>query len=444
VNRDIEEAPKLARRLGPFDATMLVMGGIIGAGIFVNPAEVARHVSTPSLIVGVWILGGLVALAASFVYAELAARRPEVGGQYAYLRDAYGPMPAFLYGWSLLLVIQSGGMAAVAITFARYFVDLTHLPVADSIVGVSALALLTLINCFGVRSGSNVQNVLMMLKIGAIAMLVIAGLWLAPAAATAAPNAAVAAGGTGLAAIGAAMTPVMFAYGGWQTSSFCAGEMRDPQRDLARGLLLGVAGVILLYCSVAFVCVHALGPAGLAGSKTPASDVMRLALGERGATLIALGIAISTLGFLSQGMLTAPRVYFAMAEDRLFFRKVAAVNPVTRVPVIAIVLQGAAAVAIALSGTYGQILSYVVSVDFIFFGLTGAALFIYRRRDRENVGFNVPGHPFTTAFFVAACFLVVVATVVSNPKNSLIGYAILLAGVPACLYWQRKNRVAVA
>jgi basic amino acid/polyamine antiporter, APA family len=353
-------------------------------------------------------------------------------------------MPAFLYGWSLLLVIQSGGMAAVAITFARYFVDLTHLPVADSIVGVSALALLTLINCFGVRSGSNVQNVLMMLKIGAIAMLVIAGLWLAPAAATAAPNAAVAAGGTGLAAIGAAMTPVMFAYGGWQTSSFCAGEMRDPQRDLARGLLLGVAGVILLYCSVAFVCVHALGPAGLAGSKTPASDVMRLALGERGATLIALGIAISTLGFLSQGMLTAPRVYFAMAEDRLFFRKVAAVNPVTRVPVIAIVLQGAAAVAIALSGTYGQILSYVVSVDFIFFGLTGAALFIYRRRDREKVGFNVPGHPFTTAFFVAACFLVVVATVVSNPKNSLIGYAILLAGVPACLYWQRKNRVAVA
>jgi basic amino acid/polyamine antiporter, APA family len=444
VNRTIEEAPKLARRLGPFDATMLVMGGIIGAGIFVNPAEVARHVSTPSLIVGVWILGGLVALAASFVYAELAARRPEVGGQYAYLRDAYGPMPAFLYGWSLLLVIQSGGMAAVAITFARYFVDLTHLPVADSVVGVSALALLTLINCFGVRSGSNVQNLLMMLKIGAIAMLVIVGLWLAPTAPNTAPNAAVAAGGNGLAAIGAAMTPVMFAYGGWQTSSFCAGEMRDPQRDLARGLLLGVAGVILLYCLVAFVCVHALGPAGLAASKTPASDVMRLALGDRGATLIALGIAISTLGFLSQGMLTAPRVYFAMAEDRLFFRKVAAVNPVTRVPVIAIVLQGAAAVTIALSGTYGQILSYVVSVDFIFFGLTGAALFIYRRRDGEKVGFNVPGHPFTTAFFVAACFLVVVATVVSNPKNSLIGYAILLAGVPACLYWQRKNRVAVA
>jgi APA family basic amino acid/polyamine antiporter len=201
--------------------------------------------------------------------------------------------------------------------------------------------------------------------------------------------------------------------------------------------------VILLYCLVAFVCVHALGPTDLAASKTPASDVMRLALGERGATLIALGIAISTLGFLSQGMLTAPRVYFAMAEDGLFFRKVAEVNPVTRVPVIAIILQGVAATVIALSGTYGQILSYVVSVDFIFFGLTGAALFVFRRRDGgRSPGFETPLHPFTTALFVAACFITVLATVISNPANSLIGYAILAAGVPACLYWQRKNRVS--
>ena len=157
--------PGLVRRLGLFDATMLVMGGIIGSGIFVTPAEVAQHVAAPLLIVGVWLLGGLVALAASFVYAELAARRPEVGGQYAYLRDAYGPMPAFLYGWALLLVIQSGGMAAVAITFARYFGNLVQLPLPDSVVAVSVLALLTLINCLGVRSGSNVQSGLMVLKI---------------------------------------------------------------------------------------------------------------------------------------------------------------------------------------------------------------------------------------------------------------------------------------
>jgi APA family basic amino acid/polyamine antiporter len=237
----------------------------------------------------------------------------------------------------------------------------------------------------------------------------------------------------------------MFSYGGWQTSSFVAGEMRDPQRDLARGLLMGVAGVILLYTTVAFVCVHALGAAGLSVSKTPATDVMRLALGNEGATFIAIGITISALGFLSQGMLTAPRVYFAMAEDGLFFRRVAEVSPKTRVPVIAIILQGVAAAVIAISGTFGQILSYVVSVDFIFFGLTGLALFVFRRRDPDQqIAFKVPGHPFTTAFFVLACWAVVVATVANNLVNSLIGYAILAAGVPACLYWQRKNRKAAA
>ncbi len=438
------ESRGLARRLGLFDATMLVMGGIIGSGIFVTPAEVARHVDTPLLIVGVWILGGIVALAASFVYAELAARRPEVGGQYAYLRDAYGPMPAFLYGWALLLVIQSGGMAAVAITFARYFGNLVQLPIPDSAVAVAVLALLTLINCLGVRSGSNVQSALMLLKIGAIAVLVGAGFWLAPGTSPQPPAAPTGSMST-LAAVGAAMTPVMFSYGGWQTSSFVAGEMRNPQRDLARGLLFGVAGVILLYCAVAFVCVHALGPAGLAASKTPATDVMRLTLGNKGASFIAIGIAISALGFLSQGMLTAPRVYFAMAEDGLFFRRVAEVSASARVPVVAIILQGVAAAVIALSGTFGQILSYVVSVDFIFFGLTGAALFVFRNRDpNQQVAFKAPLHPFTTGLFVAACALTVVATVWNNPANSLIGYAILLAGVPACLYWQRKNRKAAA
>jgi APA family basic amino acid/polyamine antiporter len=421
---------------------MLVMGGIIGSGIFVTPAEVARHVHTPLLIVGVWLLGGVVALAASFVYAELAARRPEVGGQYAYLRDAYGKMPAFLYGWALLLVIQSGGMAAVAITFARYFSNLVQLPVPDSAVAVAVLALLTLINCLGVRAGSNVQSALMILKILAIAALVAVGLVFAPSAG---PLREVASTGSvsTLAAIGAALTPVMFSYGGWQTSSFVAGEMSNPQRDLARGLLFGVAGVVILYTAVAFVCVHALGPAGLAASKTPATDVMRLALGDRGATFIAIGIAISALGFLSQGMLTAPRVYFAMADDGLFFRSVAKVSATTRVPVLAIALQGAAASAIALSGTFGQILSYVVSVDFIFFGLTGAALFVFRRRDpNQAVVFKVPLHPLTTGMFIAACAITVVATVWNSPVNSLIGYAILLAGIPACLFWQRKNRAA--
>lgn len=431
-----EHQPALRRRLGLFDATMLVMGGIIGSGIFVNPAVVATSVHTPLLIVGVWLIGGAIAIAGAFVYAELAARRPEVGGQYAYLRDAWGPMPAFLYGWSLLLVIQSGGMAAVAITFARYFHELTGLAVPDGAVAAAVLALLTAINCLGVKAGSNVQSTLMVLKIAAIGALVLCGLLLAgPHQGPARPTEPFAPLG-----LLAALTPVMFAYGGWQTASFVAAEMRDPRRDLARGLLFGVIGVVALYTAVALTCVLVLGPQGLADTKTPASAVMRLALGDTGGTLIALGIAISALGFLSQSMLTAPRVYFAMAEDRLFFRKIAEVSKATRVPVFAILLQGAVAIAIALSGTYGTILNYVVSVDFIWFAMTGAALFVFRRRDADGSdGFRAPGHPVTTGLFVLACVAVVIATLASHPADSAIGFAILLAGVPAFLYWQSRR-----
>jgi len=430
-----DHQPQLRRRLGLFDATMLVMGGIIGSGIFVNPAVVAQSVGG-LWIVYVWLLGGAIAIMGAFVYAELAARRPEVGGQYAYLRDAWGPMPAFLYGWSLLLVIQSGGMAAVAITFAFYFRALTGLDVPDGVVAAAVLLLLTAINCWGVKAGSNVQSALMVLKILAIGALVLCGLSLA--------GGPVVDGSRGwdnsTFAILAALTPVMFAYGGWQTASFVAGEMRDPKRDLARGLLLGVIGVVILYTAVAFTCLMVLGVEGLATSKAPASDVMRRALGDTGATLIALGIAISTLGFLSQSMLTAPRVYFAMAEDKLFFRKIGEVSQTTRVPVFAIMLQGAVAMAIALTGTFSQILSYVVSVDFIWFALTGAALFVFRKRDADGAdGFRAPGHPITTGLFVLACAAVVVATVASSPVNSAIGFGILLAGIPAFLYWRSRR-----
>ena len=451
--------PKLARRLGLFDATMIVMGGIIGSGIFMNPAVVARQVSTPFLILGVWMLGGLVALIAAFIWAELAALRPEVGGQYAYLREAYHPLIAFLYGWGLLLVIQTGGMAAVAVTFARYFLELTSLPMADKIIAALALAALTALNCLGVRAGSTVQSLLMVLKILAILGLIVCGLWfvgLTGPQQTTETTATAGASGAGLVlsfglltTIGAAMVPVLFAYGGWQTSTFVAGEILEPQKNLPRALIIGVVGVIILYLGVNFVCLRALGVSGLAKTTTPASDVMRLALGQTGARVIAAGIAISTLGFLSQGMLTAPRVYFAMAEDGLFFRAVGKLNPKTQVPAVAIVLQGVFAIAIALWGKYEQILNYVVSVDFIFFGATAACIFIFRRRTRrgsdsatkEPRSFTrVPGHPLTTGLFVAICWLVVINTVYRYPENTLIGFAILLAGIPAFYFWRARNK----
>src|SRR5919109_2665488 len=360
---------------------MLVMGGIIGAGIFISPYVVARYVQTPALILGAWAAGGAIALAGAFVYAELAALRPEAGGVYAYLRDAFHPVVAFLFGWTMLLVVQAGGMAAVAVTFGLYIRELTGIALAPTTLAVGAVAALTMINCFGVRAGANVQNVFMVLKIIAIAALVTIG-WLAVGNSpsdTAPRHPAPAVVG-----FGAAMVPVLFAYGGWQTASFVSEEMRDPRRDLPRALLWGIFGVVVLYFAANVVYVLVLSPAGLAATTTPASEVMRRAIGERGARFIALGIAISTIGYLSQGMLTAPRVYFAMARDGVFFRRIAWVHPRSRAPVYAIALQGIWAVLIALSGRYEQILNYVVAIDAIFFGLTGAALLVFRRRETSN------------------------------------------------------------
>lgn len=446
ANRNSPAKPSLARQLGLFDATMLVMGGIVGSGIFMNPYVVAQQVHTPALILGAWIFGGVIGLGGAFVWAELAATLPEVGGQYAYLREAYHPAVAFLYGWVLLLVIQTGGMAAVSITFARYFLELTGLHTPDWIVATTALATLTLINCLGVKTGGRTQSALMVMKILAIAALVIAGAAFAGRHVTITTAAE---RHSSLTSFGAAMVPVLFSYGGWQTANFLAAEVKEPRKNLPRGLLLGVLGVVLLYISVNWVCLRALGPQTLAVTGTPATAVMRLALGQRGATFIAAAVAISTLGFLSQSILTAPRVYFAMADDGLFFRAVAWLDPRTRVPVVAIVLQSVWTIVIALSGRYEQILNYVIAMDFLFFGLTATTIFVFRRRAargemKSGAGYRMPGHPVTTTVFVAICWWVVGNTIYRYPRNSLVGYALLLAGIPVYWFWSRRAQARPA
>lgn len=438
---DVQTAaePTLARRLGAFDATMIVMGGIIGGGIFRNPSEVARRVHSPELALLAWGIGGAIALVGAFVYAELAALRPRVGGQYAYLRDAYHPIVAFLYGWTLLLVVQTGGMAASAIIFGRYFQELTGWNVSTQVIAAVTLALLAIVNCIGVRAGSNVQSALMVTKIAAILMLIVVGLTAPGAPVAATVSAEPSAGFVGLAT---AMVPVLFAYGGWQTASFVSGEMRDPKRDLPRGLLIGVVGVVALYLIVNYVCIRVLGIGGLESTEAPASDVMRRALGDRGARLIALGIAISTVGFLSQAMLTAPRVYYAMAKDGLFFSSVGKLSPNSRAPVVAILLQGAWAAVISMTGRFDQILNYVSSIDVLFFGLTGASLLIFRLRIKKEGGaeagrIKVPGHPFTTAVFVIACWAVSATTIIHRPQSAGMGFLILLVGVGVYQLWRR-------
>jgi basic amino acid/polyamine antiporter, APA family len=419
---------------------MLVMGGTVGAGIFINPYVVAQRVHTPWLVLGAWMAGGLIALTGAFIWAELADRMPQVGGQYAYLRDVYHPLAAFLYGWVLLLVVQTGGMAAVTVTFARYFLELTGIHVGDWQIAVLTLLVLTVVNCFGVRAGGTVQSALMVIKIFAIALLVFAGGFLVRGPrVTWHPMIGQPISGGLFSAFGAAMVPVLFAYGGWQTACFVAGELKQPRRDLPRALVLGVIGVAALYISVNFICVRALGVSGLAETHTPASAVMRLALGQKGATLIALGIAVSTLGFLSQSVLTAPRVYFAMAEDGVFFRQLAWVHPKTRVPVVAITLQSIWTVVILLSGRYEQILNYVTAMDYTFFTLTASCLFLLRKRGPAP-GFSMPGHPWTTGFFCLACASVVLNTFYRYPGNTLIGLAILATGVPVYYIWSRTSR----
>ena len=432
------ESHSLARQLGLFGTTMAVMGGIIGAGIFINPYLVAQRAFTPELIIAAWVAGGVVALLGAFIYAELASRVPVVGGQYAYLRDALHPAVAFMYGWVLLLVIQTGGMAAVAVTFARYFLELTQWQVNDSVVAATALAALTLINCAGVRAGSRVQSAMTLAAIAAIGVLIACSFANPPV-----PQLvfrAVPPPGTFALAFGSALMPVLFAYGGWQTSSFLAGEVRDARRVLPRALIIGVVGVIVVYTAINFAYLRTLGDEGLRNTTTPASAVMNGLFGIGGGRFIAAGIAFSAFGVLAQSMLTAPRVYFAMATDGVFFRGVARVHPRSRAPIVAIMLQGGWAVAIALTGTYAQIVNYVVAMDCIFFALTAACLFVLRRREAANAAFRVPGHPWTTLLFIAIQLLVVWSAFMTDPERSVIGWAIAAAGLPVYFFWSTRAR----
>jgi APA family basic amino acid/polyamine antiporter len=438
-----EPRPTLAARLGLFDATMLVMGGIVGSGIFINPYVVAGLVHTPALILGAWLAGGAIALAGAFIYAELADRMPKVGGQYAYIREAYHPLLGFLYGWICLLVIHAGGSAAVAVTFAKYFRVFCHGAVSEKWIAVAVVLVFTVVNCLGVRAGGGVQSAFMLLRILAIAMIVACGarliFWPPPAAVRPAwfPLLDRPLSFDLLTVLGATMIPVLFAYGGFQTSNYVAAEIRNPRKNLPQALLLGVIGVIVLYVAANFSYVQALSPAGLAATATPASSLMSLALGGLGGSLIAIAIAISTLGFLSQAMLSYPRVAFAMAEDGVLPGVFARLGTRSRAPVAAIALLGALISATVLLGTYEQILSYVVVMDWLFFGLSASCLFVFRAREARPggaaapaSGYRVPGHPWTTGVFVAIAWLVVLNTIYKFPRNAGVALCILFAGVP--------------
>lgn len=432
------------RALNTFDATMVVVGGIIGSGIFILPSIVAQRLPTPALILSAWVVGGAIAVAGAFAFAELAALFPRAGGEYVYLREAYHPLVAFLFGWASLLMIQGGGLGAVAITFAQYALRLTGRdPAHASAAAALAIAVVAAVNVVGVEPGSRLLNVLVILKLLALAVLIGGGLFLPRSAPLHEPGVA-AVPPVSAQGFGAALVPILFAYGGWQSVNLLAEETGDPRRTLPRALMAGTAIVIAVYLLSNVVFLAVLSPAGLAGTSTPAADAVRRIFGPGADRLISAAIAVSAFGFLDLTLLAQTRIYYAMGVDGVFFPSLGRLHPRFQTPVRAIVAQALWGVVLVLTGTYGDLVDSVVFGDWIFFGLTVAAIFRFRARlplsRRDSGSFRLPGYPVVPALFVGAAVLVVASAVRGNPKRSAVGAALLAAGVPVYAYFARNGK----
>jgi APA family basic amino acid/polyamine antiporter len=433
------------RALGPFDATMVVIGGIIGAGIFVTPAIVAQRLDTPILVLGAWAMGGAIALAGAFSYAELGAVFPKAGGQYVYLRDGLHPLAGFLYGWALLLVIESGAIAAVAITFATYALHLVAGPDAARVpLAIAAIVVLSIVNYLGVKPGSRVLNVLVILKVAALAILVGAGLiaaghaewWSETRTAVAGPSSTVV-------AFGAALVPILFTYGGWQNANYVGEEIENPRRNLPVALMAGTIAVVVIYLTVNVVYLRALGLNGLAGTSAPAADAARQMFGSRVDVFMSSAIAISTFGFLDLAILAPTRVYYAMAADRLFVPALATLHPRYATPSLAIIVQSTWSCILALTGSYEQLANYVVFADWIFFGLTVLTVLTFRRSlplsKRAGDTFRAPGYPVVQLLFVIIAAAVVLSVVGAAPGAAAKGAALIALGIPVYYWYARKT-----
>jgi APA family basic amino acid/polyamine antiporter len=433
-----------ARRLTLFDATMIVISGIIGSGIFINPYVVARAVHTPFLILGVWIAGGVIALFGAFVFAELSTVVPKVGGQYAFFREAFHPLVAFLHGWSLLLIVQSAATAAVAVALGQYagrLVDLS--PVEAKALAVAMMLGLAGFHALGIKPGAVLVNTITFTKTLALAVLIVgaffvtreSGLVLTPATP---PGLA---GLPLLSAFFAGLVAAMFAYGGWQNLNFVAEEVKEPERNLPRAILIGVACVIAVYVGINVAYVHVLGAPGLAATQTPAADLAERLAGEWGAKAVSLLIVASTFGFLNLALLSAPRVYYAMAADGLFFRSLARLSPRFHAPTAAILLQGVLAAAFALFNTYDRLLSYAVFADWVFFALAGVALIVFRRKRPDAARpYPTPAYPLVPLLFILSGAGIVLNLFVADPRNAFAAAGVLALGVPVYLFWRWRGQ----
>ncbi|WP_285405770.1 amino acid permease [Luteibacter sp. ME-Dv--P-043b] len=429
------ENPGYARRLTLMDAALIVVGGIIGGGIFLNPGIVAQRTSSGWVLLGLWVGGGLLTLIGCLCYAELGARRPQAGGSYVYLREAFGRLAGFLFGWTMLLVIYSGSSAAVATIFGTYATSVFGLsPDLVKPLAVGALIFVTGLNLFGIRFGAQVQNVFSILKLLAIAALVVTGLAFAGVGNTEAlaPGVVPTSG-----SLASALLPVLFAFSGFSYLNNLAGEVRDPQRTLPRALVLGMLVVIAAYVLTNYAYMAVLGHDGLAASQAPAADVMSRVFGTAGARVIAIGIAVSTLGFCNITLVAGARVLQVMGEDGLFFASVARLHPRYRTPNIALMALAAWAIVLVLGANYGQLLDFAAFGDWAAYAVTIATLFWYRRHGGERPAFATPAYPLLPLVFMATVVAVVVAYALDKPLSACVVCLVVLAGLPVYAVWRR-------
>ncbi len=434
--------PTLIRGLGGLEATTIIVGGVIGSGIFLAPSLVARNVGSPGWSLAVWVVAGVLATAGGLCYAELGAALPETGGTYAFLKRIYGsPLLAFLVGWMFFFVDGPGSLAAVATAFASYASVFLHTgPVGTKVVAAAALLGLVVINVLGVRTGGSVQNILTALKVLVLVAIAVLpflaghGSWSHFVAAGTEPAA-----GSRLAGVGAAVIPATFAYSGWTFTSYVAGEIRDPGRGLPRGIIVGMLTVIVIYLAVIVAYQYVLPFDRLAASTVVASDVMHEVVGDRGASFVAAAVMISTLGALNAAVLTFPRMGYALARDGLFFRGLERVHPRFRTPAAAIVVQGLLACGFVASGSYERILGYFGFTDFVAYGLVVFGVMVLRRREPGlDRPYRVFGYPATPLLFLALAAAYLVTVLVGRTAESLIGVMLTLTGIPFFYWWSRR------
>jgi len=443
------KAPELRRVLGLVSVVGIVVGTMIGSGIFINPAKVAKDLGTPALMLAVWVVGGILSFFGALAIAELASVYSQSGGIYIYLREAYGPLVAFLFGWTLFLVIEAGTIATLVVGFSSkylpFFIRLSG--PQTKVVAVSLIAILAAVNFMGARKGAFLMNFLTSIKfIGLIGICVIVFIFAKGSTGNfVAAGAATAPAGGALGSFGVALVAVLWAYKGWETSTYCAGEVKNPQKTLPLGLFIGTLAVIILYLLANLAYLYVFPAAKMADSGRIAADVMETAVGPAGASVIALIILMSMAGSANGHSLTAPRVFYAMARDGLFFKSVAKVHPRYRTPYISIIMLAVWAALLSLSGTFEQLYSYVIFGFWIFMGLTVAGVIILRgKRPDLPRPYKTWGYPVTPLLFIVSSVYLTVNSLLRTFWNSFIGLALIALGIPVYFAWKSRRRTPAA